>query len=54
MTSRTIGRRDFGALALGAVGAAALAKQRPQPGWTSLWNGKDFEGWEREGVWPPE
>jgi hypothetical protein len=45
MTSRTIGRRDFGALALGAVGAAALAKQRPQPGWTSLWNGKDFEGW---------
>lgn len=46
MTPRPMGRRDFGALALGTVGAAAFARSAPQQaGWTSLWNGRDLEGW---------
>lgn len=48
MTARSMGRRDFGALALGTLGAAAFARQAPQAGqagWTSLWNAKDFDGW---------
>jgi len=45
MTSRAIGRRDFGALALGTLGAAALARDASQSDWTSLWNGKDLTGW---------
>jgi hypothetical protein len=38
-------RRDFGALALGAIGVSAFAKQTPQSEWTPLWNGKGFDGW---------
>lgn len=40
-------RRDFGRLALGAFGAAALARRAhaSQDGWTPLWNGRDFDGW---------
>lgn len=45
MTPRSMRRRDFGALALGTLGAAAFARQAPQDGWTTLWNGKDFDGW---------
>jgi hypothetical protein len=45
MTSRAIGRRDFGTLALGTLGAAALARGTAQSDWTSLWNGKDLTGW---------
>jgi hypothetical protein len=40
-----MGRRDFGALALGTLGAAAFARQTPQAGWTSLWNGRDLGEW---------
>src|SRR5262245_41311925 len=48
MTPRSMGRRDFGALALGTLGAAAFgpaATPARQDGWTSLWNGKDLSGW---------
>ena len=45
MTSRSIGRRDFGALVVGTLGAAAFARPQPQDGWTSLWNGKNLDGW---------
>jgi hypothetical protein len=45
MTRKTIGRRDFGAIALGTIGAAAFAKQTAPAGWTSLWNGRDLTGW---------
>jgi len=53
MTSKSIGRRDFGALTLGTLGAlrlgsgqaAAFARPEAQAGWTSLWNGKDLSGW---------
>src|SRR6187399_480790 len=47
MTSRSMARRDFGALVAAALGAAAWARPavRLQEGWTSLWNGKDFDGW---------
>jgi hypothetical protein len=48
MAPKVIGRRDFGALALGTIGAAALTKAAPQSaqaGWTSLWNGRDLTGW---------
>lgn len=41
-----IGRRDFGAMTLGAIGAAALSTPaEAQAGWTPLWNGKDLTGW---------
>src|SRR5581483_7659866 len=43
--SHEIDRREFGALAVGTLGAAALRRQTPQSDWTSLWNGKTFEGW---------
>ncbi len=48
MSSKAIGRREFGTLALAAVGAAALpvrGASARQDGWTSLWNGKDLAGW---------
>src|SRR6185503_4027039 len=45
MTPRPMGRRDFGALTLGTLGAAALARPAAQDGWTSLWNGKNLDGW---------
>lgn len=47
MTPRSMGRRDFGALALGTLGASAFARQTQtsQDGWTTLWNGKDLDGW---------
>jgi len=46
MTSRSMGRRDFGVVTLGALGAAAFARQTPaRDAWTSLWNGKDLDGW---------
>lgn len=45
-------RRDFGRLALGVVGAATLAPadadaqdRSSEAGWTSLWNGRDLDGW---------
>jgi len=44
----TLNRRNFGQLALTALGSSALAPQRrpaQPPGWTSLWNGKNFDGW---------
>jgi len=41
-----MGRRDFGTLTLGAIGAAALARPAvAQSGWTSLWNGRDLTEW---------
>jgi hypothetical protein len=40
-----MGRRDFGALALGTLGAAAFAGQTAQTGWTPLWNANDLDGW---------
>jgi hypothetical protein len=46
------GRRDFARLALGTVGAAAFAPasaaaqlRSSDGGWTSLWNGRDLDGW---------
>lgn len=46
MKTGSMGRREFGALALGTLGATAFARQQPRPdGWTSLWNGKTFDGW---------
>jgi hypothetical protein len=54
MTPRAMGRREFGALALGTIGAGAFAKtagpsghldKGAQDGWTSLWNSKDLSGW---------
>src|SRR5262245_47691015 len=49
MTSQTMGRRHFGKLALGTIGAAVFAKSvdaaPQQDGWTRLWNGKDLTGW---------
>ena len=46
----TMNRRNFGALALGTLGATALAPRAQAAStadsdWTSLWNGKDFDGW---------
>jgi hypothetical protein len=44
--SRPLRRREFGALALGTIGAAALPRSaQAQTGWTSLWNGRDLTGW---------
>jgi hypothetical protein len=45
MTSRGIGRREFGTLALGAFSAAALPGTASGTDWTPLWNGKDLDGW---------
>jgi hypothetical protein len=45
MTTHHIGRREFGALALSALGAAALSNRAAQRGWTPLWNGKDLSEW---------
>jgi hypothetical protein len=47
MASHEIDRREFGALTLGTLGVAAMARQAPPPapGWTSLWDGKTFTGW---------
>lgn len=51
MASGTMRRRDFGALALGSLGAlagagAGTSASAPQTaGWTSLWNGRDLAGW---------
>src|SRR5690242_4131450 len=45
MPSTMIGRREFGALALGTVGAAAFAGSTAQDGWTPLWNGTNLDGW---------
>ncbi|MCC7009982.1 MAG: DUF1080 domain-containing protein [Acidobacteria bacterium] len=45
MRPTRIGRRDFGALALGTLGAAAFTKQPAQSGWTPLWNGRDLSEW---------
>jgi hypothetical protein len=39
-------RREFGILALGTVGAVAVASRADAAiEWTPLWNGKDFTGW---------
>ena len=44
--TRSMGRREFGALTVGAIGAAALARpSAAQAGWTSLWNGRTIDGW---------
>ena len=40
-----IRRREFGALTIGALGAAAFAPAAAQNGWTRLWNGKNLDGW---------
>jgi hypothetical protein len=45
MTAKPIGRRDFGALALGTFGALAVRPHAQQTEWTSLWNNKDLDGW---------
>lgn len=45
MTPTRLRRRDFGALALGALGATAFTRQATQSGWTSLWNGRDLSEW---------
>ena len=45
MASTPMRRREFGALALGALGAAAFGRQVPQVGWTPLWNNQDLSGW---------
>lgn len=52
MTLINPGRRDFARLTLGAVGAAAFApgtahaqNRSSGEGWTSLWNGRDLDGW---------
>src|SRR6476661_8670126 len=44
----TLDRRNFSKLVLTALGSTALAPQRRQAqptGWTSLWNGKNLDGW---------
>ena len=38
-------RREFGALALGTLGATAFVKRSSQNDWTPLWNGKSLDGW---------
>ena len=46
MSERSIDRRELGKLALGAFGAAAFVRPaEAQAGWTSLWNGRDLDGW---------
>jgi hypothetical protein len=40
-----MGRRDFGALAVGTLGAAAFGGRASQDEWTSIWNGKNLDGW---------
>ncbi len=45
MTPGPMGRRDFGAVTLGTLGAAAFARTATQDSWTNLWNGKDLDGW---------
>lgn len=52
MTLINPGRRDFARLALATMGAAALAPGTADAqtrssggGWTSLWNGRDLDGW---------
>jgi hypothetical protein len=45
-----LNRREFGAVTVGALGAAVSpkavrAQQQAAPAWTSLWNGKDLTGW---------
>src|SRR3990172_7379496 len=45
MTPTSMRRREFGVLTLGSLGAAALSRQAPQDGWTTLWNGRNLEGW---------
>jgi hypothetical protein len=46
MRPTRLGRRQFGALTVGAFGAAAVSAQvRAQSNWTSLWNGKDLSEW---------
>lgn len=45
MTTKALARRDFGKLAFGTIGAVALARPGAQAAWTSLWNGRDLDGW---------
>src|SRR5688572_33142454 len=48
MSTPSFRRRDFGTLAIGAIGAALTRPTHAaarQTDWTSLWNGKDFSGW---------
>jgi len=45
MASTAMRRREFGALALGTLGAAAFGRQVAQVGWTPLWNSQDLSGW---------
>jgi len=45
MANQSLARREFGRLTVGALGAAAFARQVPAKNWTPLWNGRDFTGW---------
>src|SRR5262245_23923746 len=46
MSGRSIDRRELGKLAFGALGAVAFVRPaEAQAGWTSLWNGRDLDGW---------
>lgn len=45
MNRNGLRRRDFGALTMGAIGAAAFAAPARQAGWTSLWDGRSLDGW---------
>ena len=45
MNANGMRRRDFGALALGVAGAAALPRAAQRSDWTRLWNGRNLEGW---------
>jgi len=45
MVTTRLGRREFGALAIGSIGSAALVRPAVQAAWTPLWNGRNFDGW---------
>jgi hypothetical protein len=45
MFTNRLGRREFGTVTIGSLGAVVLAKPAAQAAWTPLWNGKNFDGW---------